>query len=416
MSSRQLRQSLALLRTRRFGTFWVATLLSNIGFWAQEVAEPWLLLSIGASSFLVGLDAFVADAPAWLLTLAGGYLADHYDRRRVITLFQSIQFLCPVLLVVLLLTGALHAWMVIALSLVVGVTDALSMPSYQSIVPSIVEPDQIPAGLALSSTQYNLSRILGPAVAGGLIAAVGVVGCFAINAASYVPFIAVALWILPRRARDAATQAATPAVRARVHPLAGMRVVLRDPFVRGALLLVFATSLLGGPLITFTPVLVRDGFGGGAGGFSLAIAAFGAGGLVGAGLLLALDPTHDRRRFGAACALGYAAIVVAAAIDPWPWALPGLTFLGGALLTISNTTANTLLQATATPAIRGQTVGLYMLAIRGGMALGSLATGVATATLGVRTALGIDGGLAVVVVGVLGWQWTRSARPAPPAA
>ncbi len=411
-----MRQSLELLGTRRFGTYWVATLLSNIGFWAQEVAEPWLLLSIGASSFLVGLDAFVADAPAWLLTPAGGYLADHYDRRRVITLFQSIQFLCPVLLVVLLLTGALQAWMVIVLSLVVGVTDALSMPSYQSIVPSIVEHEQIAAGLALRSTQYNLSRILGPAVAGGLIAAVGVVGCFAINAASYVPFIAVALWILPRKARVEAKQARVPAVRARVHALAAMRVVLRDPYIRGALLLVFATSLLCGPLLTFTPVLVRDGFGGGAGGFSLAIGAFGAGGLGGVGLLLALDPTHDRRPFGAACAVAYAGTVIAAALDPWAWALPVLTLFGGALPTISNTTANTLLQTTATPAIRGQTVSLYMLAIRGGMAVGSLATGVATATLGVRTALLIDGSLAVVVVSVLGWQWTRAPAPARAAA
>ena len=85
----ELRASLALLRTRRFGTFWFATLLSNIGTWAQQVAEPWLLLTVGASPFLIGLDAFAMNAPVWLLTLLGGVLADRSDRRRVITLFQS---------------------------------------------------------------------------------------------------------------------------------------------------------------------------------------------------------------------------------------------------------------------------------------------------------------------------------------
>ncbi len=193
-------ESLSLLRTRRFGTFWFASLLSNIGTWAQQVAQPWLMLSLGASSFLIGLDSFALGAPVWLLTLWGGMLADRADRRRVIAGFQSVQMLCPTLLVVLLLTGTVHPWVVISLSLVVGITDALSMPSFQSIVPAIVEPAQIPTGLALNSTQFNLSRILGPALAGVLIAGVGAIGCFALSAASYVPFIAVALWILPHGA------------------------------------------------------------------------------------------------------------------------------------------------------------------------------------------------------------------------
>ena len=89
------RESLDLLRTRRFGTFCFASLLSNIGTWAQQVAEPWLLLSLGASSFVIGLDAFVIAAPVWILTLIGGVLADRSDRRRVIATFQSIQMLCP---------------------------------------------------------------------------------------------------------------------------------------------------------------------------------------------------------------------------------------------------------------------------------------------------------------------------------
>ncbi|HEY1312055.1 MAG TPA: MFS transporter, partial [Pseudolabrys sp.] len=141
-------QSLALLRTRRFGTFAIASLLSNIGTWAQQVAEPWLLLSLGASSLIIGLDSFVLAAPAWILTLAGGELADRTNRRQVIVFFQSIQMLCPITLVVLLLTATVQPWMIIVLSLIVGITDALSMPSFQSIVPSIVSRDQVASALA----------------------------------------------------------------------------------------------------------------------------------------------------------------------------------------------------------------------------------------------------------------------------
>src|SRR5580692_11092900 len=98
-----LRRSFSLLGTPRFGTFWFASLLSSIGTWAQQVAEPWLLLTLGASSFLIGLDSFAMNAPVWLLTLAGGVLADRSDRSKVITVFQSIQMLCPTAIAVLLL-------------------------------------------------------------------------------------------------------------------------------------------------------------------------------------------------------------------------------------------------------------------------------------------------------------------------
>ncbi|HEV2186263.1 MAG TPA: MFS transporter, partial [Stellaceae bacterium] len=279
------RESVDPLATRRYGTFCVASLLSNMGTWAQQVAEPWLLLSIGASSFLIGLDSFAAGAPVFLLTLLGGILADRRDRRRVITLFQSIQMLCPATLVALLLIGTVRPWVVIALSLIVGVTDAVSMPSFQSIAPSIVEREQIPAALALNSTQFNLSRILGPAVAGVVMAGVGAIGCFALNTASYIPFIGVALWILPHQGRTVAARDRSD----RRHLLAGIRVIARDPLLRGALLTVLATSALCGPLITFLPVLVKDGFHREVTSFSLVVTAFGIGGLVGAVGLLGVD-------------------------------------------------------------------------------------------------------------------------------
>jgi MFS family permease len=394
------------LRTRRFGTFWFASLLSNIGTWAQQVAEPWLLLSLGASSFLVGLDAFAMSAPVWLLTLAGGVLADRADRRRVIATFQSVQMLCPTLIVALLLASTVRPWTIIVLSLVVGITDALSMPSFSSIVPSIVERDQISAGLALNSTQFNISRITGPALAGVLMASVGVIGCFVVSAASYIPFIGVALWILPRRiaaSRD-------PGRLGVLHSFASATGVMRDPRLRGAVLTALSSGLLCGPLITFCPVLVRNTLHGDASQFSLMIGAFGVGGLLGGIGLLAVPAGLDRRRISSWFAAAYGLILVAVALDPWLWMLPVLLVFAGIAMSVTNTSANTLVQTAVQPHLRGQAVSVFMLVSRGGMALGSLAMGLAVSLLGMREALLINGVLAIAAQAQIARNWLRSPK------
>ena len=403
MPDSAFRKSIQLLGTRRFGTFWFASLLANIGTWAQQVAQPWLLLSLGASPFLLGLDAFALGAPFLLLILVGGALADHGDRRRIIAVFQSIQMLCPILLVVLLVTGVVQPWVVIVLSLVVGVTDALSMPSFQSIVPSIVEREQIPSGIALNTTQFNLSRILGPAVAGALMASVGLAGAFAVSAASYVPFILVALWILPRALPAQAGAGGFDRQKLR----AGVREVLHEPGLRGALLTVFLTTLLCAPLITFSPVLVKEVFQGGVGQFSTALGAFGVGGLIGAAGLLAVNPLHDRRPLSTWFAAGMGVIVMLIALNRWAWGLPALMVLAGIALTVSNASANAMLQSYAPARIRGQTVSLFMLAMRGGIALGSLVTGITVHLLGVREALLLNGAIALLAHLALGRAWVK---------
>lgn len=387
------RRSLDLLFSRRFGTFWFANLLSNMGTWTQQVAEPWLLLSIGASSFVIGLDAFAMAAPAWLLTLVGGVLADRGDRRRVIAIYQSIEMLCPAALVVLILTGVVQPWMVVALSLVVGITDALSMPSFQTIVPSLVGRDQIATALALNATQFNLSRIIGPALAGALMASIGAVACFSVNAASYVPFILVALWILPRgRTASGDTGRAASARR----PLTGFQHILRQPKLRGALITVFLTSLLCGPLIVFCPILIKDALHGDVTNFSGAMGAFGLGGLLGALMLLAVDTGLDRRRLSSWFAIGYGVIVMLAALTPWLWGLAALLIFAGISMNVSNTSANALLQSAAPPRLLGQTVSLYMLALRGGVSIGSFITGITVGSIGIREALLLNGSLAVI--------------------
>ena len=388
-----LRSSLALLTERRFGTFWWASLLSSIGTWAQQVAEPWLLLSLGASAFLIGLDSFAMNAPVVLLSLAGGALADRSDRRLVISLFQSLQMLCPILIVVLLVLGGIKAWIIILLSVVVGITDALSLPSFQSIIPSIVAHERIGTGIALNATQFNLSRIIGPALAGVLLTSAGVMACFAISAASYIPFICVAVWILPRWSPPA-SRAATAGTR---HPFANIGLILRQRQVPGTLLTVLSTSLLCAPLVTFLPVLVKVGFQDSPGRFSTLVAAFGGGGLIGALYLLSVGPTTDRARLSMGWAIVQGGALIIISCTPWYGLMPPLLIVSGAAMAITSTAANTVLQLSASPRHLGQTVSLYLLALRGGLSAGALLMAVLVSLVGIQHALLISGVAAVSV-------------------
>lgn len=403
--------SLGLLWTKRFGTFWAGSLLSNVGTWMQQVAEPWLVLSLSGSPVLLGLDAFAMDAPVWVLTLLGGILADRADRRRVIFFFQALQMLCPLILVFLILMGWLHVWMILFLSLIVGVTDALSMPAFQSVVPLIVPPDQIETAIALNSTQFNLSRVLGPALAGIVMARYGAVGCFATNAFSYVPFLAVILWIVPKRRK---TQIISGKSRTQEPWYAEIRAIRKDPVLGGSLVTVLVTSLLCGPLIAFAPVLITEIFHSDASHFGGALSAFGVGGLIGAFGVLWIGNRIERRKLSSASAIIYAVIVMAAALNRSLWGLSGIFVLAGAALTMTNTSVNSLLQGSARDQIRGQVASLFMLAMRGGLSLGNLLTGFSIHFFGVSRALLANGIVAILIHLWLYRKWVRSARlPSP---
>jgi predicted MFS family arabinose efflux permease len=210
----------------------------------------------------------------------------------------------------------------------------------------------------------------------------------------------VALWILPRRSPPPPSADAPP----RGHLLAGIGNILRDLQLRSALLSVLATGVLCGPLITFTPVLVKNVFKGSAGGFSISVASFGIGGLIGAAALLSVPPVVDRRKLTAAFAIVLAMTLMLVAYDRWFWVLPVLLAVAGGATTISNTAANSILQSTADPKLLGQTVSLYMLALRGGISLGALITGAMVGGLGVQHALLVNGALALIAqIAVARW-------------
>jgi predicted MFS family arabinose efflux permease len=227
------------------------------------------------------------------------------------------------------------------------------------------------------------------------------VACFVMSAASYVPFIGVALWILPKWTPEPVKDVAPQGRRL----LAGIGDILRQPRQRGALLTVLCTSVLCAPLVTFSPVLVRDVFHGAAGQFSAAVASFGIGGLLGAAGLLSIPSSVDRRQLSSGFAIGYGVVLILTAVNRSFWGVPPLLMMAGAFMTVSNTSANALLQATASPGVLGRTVSLYMLAVRGGLSIGALVTGATISWLGVQHALLLNGLISVVVQAALARVW-----------
>jgi predicted MFS family arabinose efflux permease len=265
----------------------------------------------------------------------------------------------------------------------------------------------IGTGLALNSTQFNISRILGPALAGIIIANVGAIGCFIVSAASYLPFIAVALLVLPP---GRAPRSSDDHFDLR-HPYAGIGEIIRTPHLRDALLTTFFSGLLCGPLLVFCPVLVKQSFNGDAGQFSLGVSAFGIGGLMGALGLLAISGGVDRRRLSGWFAAGFGVTVVSAALTPWFWSFVAILILAGVAMSVTNTSTNTVIQTAASSQLRGQAVSLYMLAVRGSGAMGSLVTGFSISLLGVRQALLINGLLAILAQLLVGRHWRKIPLP-----
>jgi MFS family permease len=390
--------STSLLRTKRYGAFWCGSLLSNIGSWMQSVAEPWLVITASGSSFLLGLDAFAINAPFWILTLLGGALADRADKGKVIFLFQGIQMLCPALIFALLAAGWINVWIIIALSLIVGITDALSMPAFSSLIPSIVSKKEQRQAIALNSAQFNLSRVLGPAIAGVVMVRYGALWCFGANAASYVPFFATIYWVLPwsKMARERKKIAAptTP-------PIQIIRQILRDGSIRWHLISVLVTSLFCGPIITFTPVVVRSVFHGGAGDFGTLMAAFGVGGLAGPVFIMVTAKTLKSRWLSLISPLFFGLFVMAVPLIANAHQFMLVLVACGFLMTVANTSANTFLQVSIDDANRGQMTSIYMLAMRGGLSIGNLFCGVLTGAIGIGTTFLLIGGIAVALQGFI---------------
>ena len=389
----RLPRAFSPLRYRDFRFLWSGSLVSSVGTWMQRVAQGWLVLMITGSPFWLGVDAFLGDAPFLVFSLFGGVLADRAERRRILLVSQLVQMACAFVLMGLILADRVTLQSILALSFTSGLAQAFGAPAFQALFPTLVPPAEIPKAIALNSIQFNLARVVGPAIAGLAFARLGAAGCMGLNGVSFLAVV-VALAAIPRR-----PAAGGGGVSVLEGLKEGVGVVWRRPELRGLVGLAFFGSFCSIPLVTFLPVIARDVFRGGAGRYSALLAAFGCGAVLG-GIVVATTASRMRRR-GLLGALGLLAFgVLTAAFGLSRSEVLSFSFLvgAGACLMVVFSSFMTLVQTSVGDELRGRVVSIYSLAFRGGMPLGALAAGAVASAVGAPAVL-VGSGLALAVAG-----------------
>ncbi len=352
-----------------FRYLWLGAFLSSIGTWIQDVALSWLIHARMGDPFYLGLRSFAQELPLIAFMLIGGAAADRIDRRLILIASLSFQMLMAALLGVLYLTDRLGIVAIVTIAFFTGLMQSQSAPTYQAVITSLVPRERIQTAVALNSLQFNLSRAIGPVIAGLLLAGAGPGWCFAANALSFVGVILALRTIKlpppPARQRESLSESLR----------AGFRHVAGEPRLRAATLLAGAASFLAFPLITYLPVIAGDVLQTGAAGYSLLLTSLGIGAIAGA-LATAQRghaPGRGRLMLAAFCAFGV--LAVGASLSRVQ-SLSMLLLVGaGFMLTTSFSTLNSLVQEMAPDALRGRVLSIFGLAFRGGGPVGSLVAG-----------------------------------------
>jgi MFS family permease len=393
------------LHHRDYRLLWLGVFSSGIGTWMQVVAQGWLIRSLTPSPFVIGLVSFIGSAPLLLLSLFSGVFVDAFDRQRLLMATQLAQLLLAIGLGLLVSLGAVAIWQVALLSFLAGVATSLSNPTYYALMHDIVGRDDLMSAIALNSTQYNLSRIIGPAIGGAMITAVGMAGCFYLNGLSFLAMMAALMMIRVVSVGHAETVGARDVIP---QTLAGLRYVRRRPRVLAILSVASVVGVFGIPFLVFLPIFARDVLGKDALGLSWLMAATGVG-----AVLSALSQTFlsNYRRRGLVLLVGamtFGAATIAFALSRQY--LPSLFFLaalGGAMVSVTTNT-NNLLQTLVRDEMRGRVMSMYSLIFLGLPPLGGLLIGAAADWMGTaggfhgaQWALALSGGVVVVFAAVV---------------
>jgi MFS family permease len=400
----------AALVYRDYRVLWIGAFTSSIGTWMQRVAQSWLVLDLTNSAFYLGLDAFLGEAPLLLFTLLGGVVADRYERRRVLLVSQAIQMASAFALAILVFSDVARIWHVLALSFLTGTAQAFGGPAYQSLLPGLVRTEHVPNAIALNSIQFHLARIIGPLGAGVALATYGSSACFSINGLSFLVVIGSLLSLrpmppAPRTPRSIAEELG-----------GGLRFVRSRPDIRGLMFLAFCTALLGAPVLTLLPVMVKFVFQQDAAGYSRLMAFSGAGGVLGAMAVAWMGRFAHMERTAMALQTGLGVMLIAFALSRSLPVSYALLFVGSFALLMSFALLNSCVQLAVPDDMRGRTLSVYMMAFRGGMPLGSLGAGYVAQHTSAPTALVATGILLVIVVGLFAWRGPRNwAAPQEPA-
>jgi MFS family permease len=381
---------------RDYRLLWAGAFLSSVGTWMQEVAQNWLILTMTGSAFLLGLDAFLGDAPFLAFSLFGGVLADRVDRRRILLLSQLVQLSSAFLLAGLILGGAIQVWIILTLSFVVGLAQSFGGPAYQALVPTLVDKKDLGNAVALNSIQFNLARVIGPVLAGIAFYKLGAAACFGLNGLSFLAVIA-ALLALKRGALDKGVGEPEPMLESLK---AGLRAVRDDKALRGLIGLSFVGSFCAMPLVTFLPVFAQKVFHRDAKGYSALLAAFGIGAVLGAIAVAGVGHVRRKGILAVAMQMTFGGLMLAFALSRAIVLSYAILFFAGAALMVVFAMFMTLVQSNVEDRLRGRVVSVYSLAFRGAMPLGNLVAGFLAALLTAPRVLMLDG-LVLLSVGAV---------------
>ncbi len=382
-----LRRLGAALTSRDFAILWIGAFTSTIGTWMQKIAQNWLVLSLTGSAWYLGLDSFLGELPILLFTLVGGVVADRHDRRFLLMSSQVVQLLSAALLAGLVWFGVVAVWHVLLLSCLTGFAQAFGGPAYQSLIPSLVPKKDLPNAIALNSIQFNLSRVIGPVLAGLALATVGMAACFGLNALSFLAVIAALFALRVPHVRPVAAGTMLTEMRG------GLAHVRRDRALTSLIIVAAASTFLGLPMQTFLPVLAQQVFGEGVESYSRMMSWTGAGAVTGAMVVAWLGRFDGMGRMLLRLQAVFSVLIVAIA---WSRALPltyVLLFAAGVSSIITTSLVTSLVQLVAPDAMRGRVMSIYMVAFRGGMPLGSLVSGALIERIGLRAVLTLNGAL-----------------------
>ena len=375
------------LRYKNYRLFFGGQGISLIGTWMQSVAMSWLVYRLTGKPLLLGIVGFTSQIPAFALAPLAGVLADRWNRRRMLVVTQTLMMLQALILAVLVLTGTIAVWHIIALSLAAGLVIAFDLPARQSFVVEMIErKEDLGNAIALNSFLFNGARIIGPSIAGILIAAVGEGLCFLINSVSYLAVIAalLAMAITPRKARPQRKHILHELKEGAVYALGSMPI-------RNLLLLLGAMTLLATPYATLMPVFAKNVLHGDAHTQGFLLAAAGVGALTGA-LYLASRPGVlglGRIIAVAGSIVGVGLVAFSASRIFWI-SLPMMMVTGFGMM-VGMASCNTILQTIVDDDKRGRVMSFYAMAFTGAAPLGSLLAGVLADRIGAPYTVRIGG-------------------------
>lgn len=369
------------LRYRNYRLLWIGTLISHSGDWMDQLALNWLVLELTGSPFYLGMVSLCRAIPILLFTLVGGVLADRFERRKLMMVTQSFAMLLALLLATLVTFGWINIWLIFAIAASRGIMMSFNLPARQTIISDLVPRDDLPNAIALNSVTMNLTKIIGPSIAGVLIGAIGVGGCFYINGVS---FLAV-LWTLfrmdlPQTNRKPADTSVSESL------FAGFKYVRSHSTMSLLILVAVVPTFFGQHYMTMLAVFARDVLEIGPTGLGILTSATSVGAIAGALILASLGNVLPRGLIMLSALVGFGAFLIMFSYSPWP-ALSVFLLMGvGAMQVTYNASNNTLLQLGVPDEYRGRVLSTLFIN-RGLVPLGTALVGTMAALFGVRLAV-----------------------------